>query len=97
MHVFCLSCPSATFALQHGSFVPCEWLAAKGLLRAFLQVHWCAPSSTPTFPNSNLIKMLNCESATLNLYLFIYLYFNILLTYKAYLNGDLDFVKLLIT
>ena len=28
----CLSCPSATFALQHGGFVPREWLAAKGLL-----------------------------------------------------------------
>ena len=28
---FCLSCPSATFALQHGSFVPREWPAAKGL------------------------------------------------------------------
>ena len=27
----CLSCPSATFALQHGGFVPREWLAAKGL------------------------------------------------------------------
>ena len=32
MYVFCLSCPSATFALQRGSFVPREWLAAKGLL-----------------------------------------------------------------
>ena len=30
MYVFCLSCPSATFALQHGGFVPLEWLAAKG-------------------------------------------------------------------
>ena len=29
MYVFCLSFPSAT--LQHGGFVPCEWLAAKGL------------------------------------------------------------------
>ena len=96
MYVFCLSCPRATFALQRGSFVPREWLAANSLLGTFLQVHWCAPSSTPTFPNSNLIKMLNCESATLNLYLFIYL-FNILFTYKAYLKGDLDFVKLLIT
>ena len=28
----CLFCPSATFALQHGGFVPREWLAAKGLL-----------------------------------------------------------------
>ena len=28
----CLSCPSASFALQHGGFVPREWLAAKGLL-----------------------------------------------------------------
>ena len=32
MYVFCLSCPSATFALQRGSFVPREELAAKGLL-----------------------------------------------------------------
>ena len=30
---FCLSCTSATFASQHGSFVPPEWKAAKGLLR----------------------------------------------------------------
>ena len=27
-----LSCPSVTSSLQHGSFVPREWLAAKGLL-----------------------------------------------------------------
>ena len=32
LYVFCLSCPSATFALQHGGFVPREWLAAKDLL-----------------------------------------------------------------
>ena len=32
MYVFCLSYPSATFALQRGSFVPREELAAKGLL-----------------------------------------------------------------
>ena len=32
MYVFCLSCPSATFALQRGGFAPREWLAAKGLL-----------------------------------------------------------------
>ena len=31
LYVFCLSCPSATFALQRGGFVPREWLAAKGL------------------------------------------------------------------
>ena len=31
MYVFCLSCPSATFALQRGSFVRREWPAAKGL------------------------------------------------------------------
>ena len=29
----CLFCPSATCALQHGGFVTCEWLAAKGLLQ----------------------------------------------------------------
>ena len=28
----CLSCPSMTFPLEQSSFVPCEWLAAKGLL-----------------------------------------------------------------
>ena len=33
----CLSCPSATFALQHGSFVPREWLAAKGLSEREMQ------------------------------------------------------------
>ena len=33
MYVFCLSCPSATFALQRGGFVPREWLAARGLFR----------------------------------------------------------------
>ena len=32
MFVSCLSCPSATFALQHGGFVPRKWLAAKGLI-----------------------------------------------------------------
>ena len=32
MYVFCLSCPSATFALQHGGFAPHEWLAAEGQL-----------------------------------------------------------------
>ena len=30
MYAFYLSCLSATFALQHGGFVPREWLAAKG-------------------------------------------------------------------
>ena len=32
MYALYLSCPSANFALQHGGFVPCEWLTAKGLL-----------------------------------------------------------------
>ena len=30
-YVFSLSCPSATFPLQRGDFVPREWLAAKDL------------------------------------------------------------------
>ena len=30
---FCWSCPSATFASQHGGFVPREWKAAKSLAR----------------------------------------------------------------
>ena len=32
MYVFCLSCPSATFALQHGGFEPREWLAARAYI-----------------------------------------------------------------
>ena len=32
----CLSCPSATFAIQDCSFVPREWLAAKGLFTCYL-------------------------------------------------------------
>ena len=32
MYAFCLSFPSATFALQYGDFLSREWLAAKGLL-----------------------------------------------------------------
>ena len=34
VYVFYLSCPSATFALQRGGFVPREELAAKGLFKA---------------------------------------------------------------
>ena len=40
----CLSCPSATFSLQHGSFVPHEWLATKGLLHACWTVEKCIMS-----------------------------------------------------
>ena len=29
MYALCLSSPSATFALQHGGYVPREWLVAK--------------------------------------------------------------------
>ena len=32
MYAFCLSCPSATFALQQAGFVSREWLVAKGLI-----------------------------------------------------------------
>ena len=31
LNAFYLSCPSATFALQQGGFVPRKWPAAKGL------------------------------------------------------------------
>ena len=37
MYVFCLSCPSATFAHQHGGFVPREWLPAKSLFNYILR------------------------------------------------------------
>ena len=35
----CLSCPSATFALQHGGFVPCKWLAATGVFLCGFFLH----------------------------------------------------------
>ena len=41
-----LSCPSATFALQHGGFVPREWLAAKGLFTIFTEIDHNAPCLT---------------------------------------------------
>ena len=46
IYVFCLSCPSATSALQRGGFVPREWLAAKGLFYefCFLYVQVCEVS-----------------------------------------------------
>ena len=37
MDAFCLSCPSATFALQHAGFVPRKWLAAKRLFRVHIK------------------------------------------------------------
>ena len=46
----CLSCPSATFALQHGNFVPREWLAAKGLFLYILDQATCNSYFTSTLP-----------------------------------------------
>ena len=46
----CLSCPSATFALQHSGFVPCEWLAAKGLFLHILNQATCHSYFTSTLP-----------------------------------------------
>ena len=37
LNFLCLSCPSATFVLQHGGFVSREWQAAKDLLSAYLR------------------------------------------------------------
>ena len=39
MYAFCWSCPSATFASQHGGFVPREWQAAKGLFETTKMLH----------------------------------------------------------
>ena len=53
MYAFCWSCPSATFASQHGGFVPREWQATKGLFETTRCVivcfvgwthHWYGPS-----------------------------------------------------
>ena len=49
MYVFCLSCPSATFALQRGGFVPREWLAAKGLLLTTTRMFYMRHQSSHTF------------------------------------------------
>ena len=50
----CLSWPSATFALQHGGFVPREWLAAKDLLVSLILIHWIE-----IYPVDNAIHLLN--------------------------------------
>ena len=39
MYAFCWSCPSATFASQHGGFVPREWQATKGLFETTKMLH----------------------------------------------------------
>ena len=44
MYEFCWSCPSVTFASQHGGFVPREWQAAKGLSANGLQKALCTLS-----------------------------------------------------
>ena len=38
LRVFCWSCPSATFVLRHGGFVPREWLAANSLSLRWLRL-----------------------------------------------------------
>ena len=38
MYAFCWYCPSATFASQHGGFVPCERKTAKGLLGSLINM-----------------------------------------------------------
>ena len=43
----CLSCLSATFAHQHGGFVPREWLPAKGLMPVFPVLSLCALTMFP--------------------------------------------------
>ena len=59
----CLSCLTATFALQHGGFLPCEWQAAKVLLSVVTA--WLSymknsrePLRPRTFHGSNLIPKL---------------------------------------
>ena len=54
IYIFCLSSPSAAFALQRGGFVPREWLAAKGLLASLILIHWIE-----IYPVDNAIHLLN--------------------------------------
>ena len=62
----CLSCPSSTFALQHGGFVLREWQAAKGpidcLLTMFLRV--CSVTETNILEGIRRLRLLcikNCS------------------------------------
>ena len=58
MYVFCLSCPSANFALQRGGFVPRKWLAAKGLLCAkFSMCKFRRPSLLYPYPKFRPLKL----------------------------------------
>ena len=51
-----MSCPSVTFVLQHGGFVPHEWLATKGLL--LLKVHEKVTTKEKTNKNRVKVKVL---------------------------------------
>ena len=46
----CFSCPSATFASQHGSFLPREWQATKFLLYQTTSCSLCYLYSNITLP-----------------------------------------------
>ena len=62
MYVICLPCPSVTFALQHGSFLPREWLAAKGLLHVSeILAPFCSDDSIQILVNLTFRPMSNLE------------------------------------
>ena len=58
---FCLSCPSATFALHHSGFVPLEWLAFKGLFKVALQYHHHHASSVWYLNIQYLFTTVHCK------------------------------------
>ena len=64
MYVFCLTCPCATFAHQHGGFVSREWLAAKGLFtmeqyKTPANIVYKVPLTTPSKSASLLLLARN--------------------------------------
>ena len=60
MYVFCLSCPSATFALQRGGFVPREWLAAKSLLLTTTRMFFNLSDISLAIPIINIDYVTSC-------------------------------------
>ena len=80
MYVLCLSCCSATFAVQHGGFVPRERLAAGGLfLLGYCRIFETSPRTQRMRLTSSVtqdgVRVYSCQTVVY-LSTFIYHYKN---------------------